>query len=43
MNKICILVIDCFYMLSVISFEFINLETRKMEDKLTENTYLAFF
>ena len=41
MIKICIMVIDCFYVLSVISFEFINLKTRKMEEKLTKNTYFA--
>ena len=43
MNKIYIPVIDCFYVLSVISFEFINLKTRKIGDKLTENSGRVFF
>ena len=43
MNRIYILIIDCIYALSVIFFEFINLYTRQMEDKVTETLVLRSF
>ena len=42
MDKICIPVIDCFYVLSVISFRFINLYTRKKEETHFLRSFEAF-